>query len=198
MTTQGRVWVLLVLAVGTLGSQKQMFQPRYVEDGELVRPEGYREWVFVGASLGMGYEQSRSSPAEVPHSARFHNIYIQPEAYRRFAATGEFPDKTVLVMEVLTAGSNASINRQGRFEDRAVGIEAAVKDTVRFPEKWSYYSFIGPGDRPLAKAKPFDKDRCWSCHRQHGAVDNVFVQFYPVLREARARTSPSQAGVAAR
>jgi hypothetical protein len=24
---------------------------------------------------------------------------------------------------------------------------------------------------------------CYSCHLEHGAVDNTFVQFYPVLME---------------
>ena len=39
-------------------------------------------------------------------------------------------------------------------------------------------------DSPATTAKPFAKDRCWKCHNEHAAVDNVFVQFYPVLRDA--------------
>ena len=27
--------------------------PRYTSDGDLLRPEGYRTWVFVGAALGL-------------------------------------------------------------------------------------------------------------------------------------------------
>ena len=184
---KGRVWVLIALVAGILGAQEAMVRRRFTPDGELLRPEGYRQWIFVGASLGMSYEETRGSAAEMPHGARFHNVYIQPEAYRHFARTGEFPDKTILVMEVLSAGSNASINKQGRFEEQSIGIEAAVKNIGRLPEDWSYYSFIGPGDRALAKAKPFAKDTCWTCHRRHGEVDNVFVQFYPVLRDVRPK-----------
>ena len=91
----------------------------------------------------------------------------------------------MLVMEVIRPGTNASINKRGMFQDQFVGVEVALKDESRFPEKWAYFNFIGAGGKALSKAKPFAKDRCWTCHNEHGAVDNVFVQFYPVLREAR-------------
>jgi hypothetical protein len=177
-----RVITALLMFGGVLGCEEKMYEPRYAERNQLLRPEGYREWVFVGADLGMGYGEGQASK-----TASFHNIYIQPEAYRRFAATGQFPDKTILVMEKVSAGANASINRRGQFEDHFQGIEAAVKDENRFPEKWAYFDFIGTGPAPLPKARPFPKEACWKCHNEHGAVDNVFVQFYPVLREARQR-----------
>ena len=155
-------------------------EPRYSASDELLRPEGWREWIFVGSSLGMGYQEGGGSDV-----GRFHNVYIPPQAYRAFRDTGKFPDKTMLVMEVLTAGSDASINKKGHFEDRSLGIEVALKDESRLAEKWAYFNFIGSGGKPLASAKPFPKEACWNCHNQHGGADNVFVQFYPVLREAR-------------
>jgi hypothetical protein len=174
-----RYSALLVFAAVVLSSSEPMPAPRYTEN-RLVRPEGYREWMFVGSNLGMGYKDGQ--PDKDP---KFHNIYIQPEAYRSYAKTGQFPDKTMLVMEVVSRGTNASINRQGQFGDRFLGVEVALKDEKRFPEKWAYFNFIGSDGSSLAEAKPFPKDACWSCHNQHGASDNVFVQFYPVLREAR-------------
>lgn len=68
-----------------------------------------------------------------------------------------------------------------------IGIEAAVKDTRRFPEKWAYSGFIGENGKALPEAAAFPKEACWNCHDEHGAVDNVFVQFYPALRVARAK-----------
>jgi hypothetical protein len=162
----------------------EMPQPRYAEGNELIRPEGYRDWKFVGANIGMGYTEGQATPENAP----FHNIYIQKEAFRQYVERGTFPDKTMLVMEVVSSGTNASINRRGRFQDRLVGVEVAVKDETRFPEKWAYFNLIAGRDKPpLARAKAFPKDSCWKCHNEHGAVDNVFVQFYPVLREARGR-----------
>ena len=73
--------------------------------------------------------------------SRFHNVYLHPDAYQHFKKTGGFPEKTILAMEVFTPGSQASINRQGSFEDRSVGLEAAVKDSSRFDESWAYFSF---------------------------------------------------------
>ncbi|MEO7146092.1 MAG: cytochrome P460 family protein [Bryobacteraceae bacterium] len=156
-----------------------MTLPRFSARGQLLRPEHYREWIFAGSSLGMGYREGAASGEQ-----KFHNVYLQPEAYRSYAATGAFPDKTILVMEVVTAGSNASINRTGHFEDRFAGIEVAVKDRARFPEQWAYFNFIGSGGEALAAATAFPKESCWNCHHQHAAADNVFVQFYPVLKAA--------------
>jgi len=168
--------------MGAAASEAQLGQPRFFEGNQLMRPAGYREWVFVGSSLGMSYTEEKNEG-----TPNFTNIYIQPETYRQFAATGKFPDRTLLVMEIVSAGNRASINKQGQFEDRFVGIEAAVKDEKRFSEKWAYFSFIGPHGEALAQAKPFPKEACWKCHHDHGAADNVFVQFYPALREVGNR-----------
>ena len=178
----GKFLAMLLAGAGALSGQGRMAGPRFAGGNQLVRPEGYRQWVFVGSSLGMSYNEGQAGDAP-----EFHNVYIQPEAYRQFAETGKFPDQTVLIMEVLSAGGNASINKRGHFEDRFIGIEAAIKDEKRFPEKWAYFDFIGASGQALARAKPFPKEACWQCHNQHGAADNVFVQFYPVLRVATER-----------
>lgn len=153
-------------------------EPRFTDNKELVRPQGYREWVFVGSSLGMSYQEGQ--PKREP---KFHNIYLKPAAYQHFQKTGGFAEGTILVMEVANAASQSSINRHGQFQDRFIGIEAAVKDSSRFPEKWAYFSFIGEDGSPKKTAKAFPQDACWSCHNEHGSVDNVFTQFYPVLRQ---------------
>ncbi|MGH9658182.1 MAG: cytochrome P460 family protein [Bryobacteraceae bacterium] len=172
-----RIMMAVALA---LAARAEMPVPRYTAAGELIRPEGYREWMFVGSNLNMGYQEPAAAAA--PKTSTFHNIYIQREAYKQYERTGKFPDKTMLVMEVVAAGTNASINKQGQFGDRFVGIEVALKDEGRFAEKWAYFDMIGKASAPA-----FAKDRCWSCHNQHGSDDNVFVQFYPVLRAARPK-----------
>jgi hypothetical protein len=155
--------------------------PKYTESGRLVRPEGYREWMFVGANLGMGYTEGQAKPRTT-----YHNIYMQREAYQAYKTRGKFPDKTMLVMEVMSMGTNASINKQGSFADKLIGVEVSVKDESRFAQdKWAYFNFIGEKDKQLADSAPFRKQQCWNCHNEHAAVDNVFVQFYPALRDLR-------------
>ncbi len=58
----------------------------------------------------------------------------------------------------------------------------ALKDSDRFEDGWAYFNFSRRGE--LAKEAPtFPKAACYNCHDSHAADDNVFVQFYPVLRE---------------
>ncbi len=177
MVRNAAVCLMLLWIALPAAENAKMAEPRYENGAELVRPEGYRDWKFVGANSGMGYNEN------VPRSPTFHNIFIQPEAYREFARTGVFPDKTMLVMEVLSIGTSASINKHGQFQDRLIGVEVALKDSSKFAEKWAYFNFIGPGGAALARSKAFPKEACWKCHNEHGTHDNVFVQFYPVLRE---------------
>ena len=58
----------------------------------------------------------------------------------------------------------------------------ALKDSARFDGGWAYFDFSGG----KTTAKPFAKQQCSSCHAEHAADDNVFTQFYPVLRRAKA------------
>jgi len=151
--------------------------PEYDPAGALRRPEGYREWVFVGASLGLSYREGAapSGPGE------FHHVYIRPESYAAFLRTGSFPDRTMLVLELHEAAQKVAPSLHGLFEGQRVALEVAVKDT-RLPDGWGYFGF---GDGSLATATAHPRAACFECHRQHAAADNVFVQFYPVLRDAR-------------
>jgi hypothetical protein len=58
----------------------------------------------------------------------------------------------------------------------------ALKDHDKFDEGWAYFDFAN-GSKKTSTA--FPKGSCFSCHKEHGADDNVFTQFYPVLREAK-------------
>lgn len=171
---------LILLPLVLCSEEASMPKPKYADNGDLVRPESYREWMFVGANLGMAYTEGQAKP-----QSNYHSIYMQREAYQHYVKTGKFADKTILVMEVLSAGTNVSINKQGSFADQHIGIEVALKDESKFPDKWAYFNFIGQSGKELTQAAPMPKERCWRCHNQHGAVDNVFVQFHTVLRDAR-------------
>ncbi|MBM3736577.1 MAG: hypothetical protein FJW39_12400 [Acidobacteria bacterium] len=177
-----RLRIGIVFAASLAIGEESMQKPRYAEGNQLLRPEGYREWMFAGANYGMGYTDPQVSGDKKDKT--FHNIFIQKQAYRDFARTGSFPEGTMLVMEVVKPGTNKPPNKQGIFQDEFVGIEVAVKDSSKFEEKWAYFALFEKG-RQLDKAKAFPKNACWKCHNENGAADNVFVQFYPALRDAR-------------
>ena len=53
--------------------------PRFEGKDTLLRPAGYRQWVFVGSSLGLRYDpQAGEKPNPGPE--RYHNVYINPAA----------------------------------------------------------------------------------------------------------------------
>jgi Cytochrome P460 len=145
--------------------------PQFTPDGQLMLPKNYREWIFVTAGLGMTYGPAGAAQGQEP---RFDNVFVTREAYTSFLSTGTWPDKTMFVLEVRSSQSKASINKDGRFQSDVVAIEAEVKDGG----KWKFYGF-GTGN-PAGKQIPATAT-CYSCHGQHGAVDNTFVQFYPTL-----------------
>lgn len=161
--------------------------PVYTSDGRLMFPSNYREWVYLTSGVDMSYSPNAMS---MDHSM-FDNVFVNPEAYKAFLQTGTWPDKTMLVLEVRVAGSNASINKSGHFQtSQLMGREVHVKDTSRFEGNWAFFGFE---DTDPAKQVPKDA-ACYSCHQQHAAVDTTFVQFYPTLIElAKKKGTLSQA-----
>ncbi len=151
--------------------------PRYAADGRLQRPEGYERWVSVGASLGLSYsEHARPSGSDT-----FHHVYLDPAAYAHFARTGSFPDPTMLVLEIHQRAERGAPARQGYFEGDRLAIEVALQDSSRFADGWAYFDFSDG----KTVSEPFDKQQCYSCHLEHAEDDNVFTQFYPVMRRLK-------------
>lgn len=178
-------WVVLLAFMGTvsLGSVLGSGTPAAQFEGKdtLLRPVGYREWVFVGSSLGLRYdEKAEEKPAS--KSEPYHNVYINPAAYREFSNTGKFPEGTVMILELASAETKNEPGLQGSYQKDYVALAASVKDTKRFEGGWAYFSFTEKNGNPKSKAQPFPNTACWSCHHQKAATDHVFTQFYPVLR----------------
>ncbi len=150
--------------------------PAYTKTGELLAPANYREWVYVTSGIDMSYAPK---PAGMEDHSMFDNVFVNPEAYRSFLATGTWPDKTVMVLEGREARSKGSINQHGHFQAGGVmDLEFHVKDEARFPGKWAFFSFdsaTGNGTL-IPQGAP-----CYTCHTAHAAVDTTFVQFYPTL-----------------
>jgi hypothetical protein len=145
----------------------------FTRDGLLHFPAGYRNWVY----LTSGFDMSYNPGMQMGDQHTFDNVFVNPEAYRVFQATGTWPDKTAFVLEERSARGKGSINKTGNFQGDVAGVEMHVKDEARFPGKWAFFSFNG--DKPAAMIPPAAS--CYSCHSEHGAVDTTFVQFYPTL-----------------
>src|SRR5258708_952484 len=185
------------LAASSPRAQAQLAgEPRYAPSGELLLPHGFETWVFVGSNLGLSYTPDAAAAASTPPPRagrqQFHNVSINKAAYDYFLANDRFPDRTVLVMQVFEAADKEprGVLASGVFNGRRVGLEVAVKNTSRPDGKatpWAYYNFTDPSDRSkvLASATAFPDEICANCHQHHASIDNVWVQFYPALRDRR-------------
>jgi len=143
----------------------------------MLPPANYREWIYLTSGIDMSY-----SPKAMDMGggmSMFDNVFVNPEAYRSFLATGTWPDKTIMILEGREAHTKGSINQRGHFQ--AVGVmdlEVHVKDEARFPGKWAFFGFDKPDKNGtlVPQGAP-----CYKCHAEHAAVDTTFVQFYPTL-----------------
>ncbi|HYI94899.1 MAG TPA: cytochrome P460 family protein [Bryobacteraceae bacterium] len=152
---------------------------KFTKMDELVRPDDYREWIFLSSGLGMTYGPNAPAPGA---PLRFDNVYANPSSYREFVKTGKWPDGTVLILEIRESESKGSINQHGRYQTAVSAIEAHVKDSRRISTNngWAFYDIDPKGVRTTSKPLPVG-NRCETCHSTNGAVDSTFVQFYPDL-----------------
>jgi hypothetical protein len=148
---------------------------KFNSDGALVRPEGYRRWVYVSSGFGMSYNPDPSGSG----APMFTNVFVNPASYDYFLANGKWPDKTMFVLEMYGSTSHGSINKNGSYQSAFHGLDVEVKDESRFADKWAYFGFDPEQKYSMANAP--SKNDCWQCHDQNAAVEHSFVQFYPEL-----------------
>jgi Cytochrome P460 len=157
----------------------------FTPDGKMKRPDGYRNWVYVGAVVTPN--DLNDGEAAFPE---FHSVYMDPESFAHYEKTGEFRDGTVMIKELIGVGAKEATSGKGYFMGDFRGLEASIKDSKRFkdePGSWAYFSF---GHKyPLkAEATKQAAASCNACHQTNAAKDDVFSQYYPVLRAAAPRS----------
>jgi hypothetical protein len=164
---------VLCLTLLAAAPEETMPKPRYDEKGQLLRPDDYREWMFLSAGYGMNY-----SPEPGGHEM-FTNVFVQRWAYDEFVKSGKWPEQSMFVIDERDAASRSSINQKGHYQTDLMGLAVEVKDSARNPDKWAYYAF---GDQNKSAGAMPHGNPCWSCHEAHAAVEHTFVQFYPTLK----------------
>ena len=136
----------LLLALSLIGVSMAAQQgPRFTTDGRLMRPDNYREWVFLSSGLGMTY-------GSVASGTNGRGLLRLRQCVRCAAGvqgvsleTGTWPDKTIFALEIRSSASKGSINKGGHYQESAVGLEVEVKDESRFPNKWAFFDFSAAG-----------------------------------------------------
>jgi len=159
-------------------------RPQFNDKNELLIPKRYREWIFVGSSLGLGYDEDGKKPNAEPRGG-FKHAYINRLGYNAYRDTGRFPVGTMLILEGASRGQKTNPQLRGWFSNQFSGMEAAVKTGDRFDDPWTYYMFPRENGKLPAKGRRIKRKGCINCHSKHAKTDHVFTQFYPVLRNLR-------------
>jgi len=107
-TITGRAVFAFVLTMMTAAVAADEFFT--INDGQLERPTGYREWVFVGTPVTPN--DLNNGKAAFPE---FHNVYIDPLSWAHWKKTGEFRDGTILMKELVGVGAKAAVSDNGYF-----------------------------------------------------------------------------------
>jgi hypothetical protein len=177
------VLILGVLSTASIAEEKGDRVYSFNDQDELIQPEGYREWIYVGTPVTPN--ELNNGKAAFPE---FHNVYIYPEHFKKWKKTGSFPDGTILMKELVSVGSKQAASGVGYFMGEFIGLEATIKDSKRFksePGQWAYFSFTREGKKPAKTGKAFPANKCNFCHQAFAKDDWVFTQYYPVLRAAK-------------
>ncbi len=175
------------LSVG-MSLAAEIAQATFNAENVVNAPKGYRQWIFVGSPLTPNALNDGAAPFP-----EFHNVYVEPSAFKHFVDTGEWAEGTQIAKELALVyqndndelGATFEVSGHGYQQGEFSGLELTVKDNARFPEMpggWAYFSF-GHHAPPYAEtATAFASESCNACHDANADTDFVFTQFYPVLR----------------
>ncbi len=163
--------------------------PKWNDKGELLQPTEFRAlWVYLGSPFTPN--ALNNGKAGFPE---YHNVYVQPSAFKAYRETGKWPEGTMMLKELQLVdqakgdeadGSRYEVSGRGYFPGAVNGMDVAVKDSSRFGEtkNWGYFNF-GHHAPPYAKsAAAAPAASCAQCHIDNAGPDMVFEKFYkPIL-----------------
>jgi hypothetical protein len=166
---------------------KQPGGAQFTPDGKMKLPTGYREWVFLGSPLTPN--ALNGGNASFPE---FHNVYVEQRNFDAYQKTGDFPEGTVLVKELVLLqkpifpdGSQQAPSGRGYFDGNFNCMDVSVKDTKKYAKTngWGYYTFGHHPEPCEATAAEKPVAECAGCHIANVAnTDMTYIQFYPVLQ----------------
>jgi hypothetical protein len=150
---------------------------RYDSSRHLVRPSDLDRWVFLGASLGMNYNDAAFS---VEHPGAFQVVLMEPSAYEYFLKHGRYADGSMFLLSFYDTQRGVSIDRAGFVPGALSAFEIHLIDRARYTEGHAFFPFAKEAGQ--SEVLP-PGSACVKCHVPKGAYDGTFTQFYPAIRE---------------
>jgi hypothetical protein len=152
------------------------------DTGKIRVPEDYTSWEFLGAwSIAAKGDDAKGAK-------ELHNVYASKGTIEAFRKTGQFPDKAVLVKEILTTETGRLTTGTASWATEYKGWFVMIKDTEgRFPDNklwgggWGW-AWFDADDRENPVTKNY-KTECISCHIPAKDDDWIYLRGYPVLQK---------------
>ena len=149
---------------------------RVTAEGKLQKPADLENWVFLGASLGMGYNPGSFNAAR---PGQFQVAMMEPTAYRYFVKTGRYAPGSMFLLSFYDADKQVrSINQNSFTQADLTNYEIHLID----PASKEGHTFFMFGPDTAAGNPVAPGNACVRCHVQHGAFGGTFAQFYPTIR----------------
>ena len=183
--------ISLVIATGITASANpdvfETFRTVVDSNGNISLPLEYRRsWSFLGTWSVAKAEAKPGSAVSEKGAAALHNVYVQPDAITAFKQSGEFPDGTVLIKELLKTTTDSMTTGTVSFGHDVEGWFVMVKDRHdRFPDHplwgggwgWALIDATAP---ETTVTKDY-KTECVGCHIPAQNTDWIYIKGYPVL-----------------
>jgi hypothetical protein len=170
-------------AVGALGQHEPQFEAKSLHiarisaDGKLQKPADLESWIFLGTSLGMGYNPGSFNAA---HPGQFQVVLMEPNAYRHFVRNGSYAPGSMFLLSFYNIDEHErSINQNGFTQADLTNYEIHLIDPARGQDGRTFFVF---GANDVEGAPLPAGNNCVNCHVKHGAFQGTFAQFYPTLR----------------
>jgi hypothetical protein len=184
--------VVLGLAVAafaqTAAPAKRLEIANLTADGNLRKPADLDNWIFLGTSLGMGYNPGSFNAAQ---PGQFQVVLMEPNAYRHFVKHRSYAPGSMFLLAFYDSDKQQrSINQSGFTQADLTNFEIHLIDPTQGKDGRVFYMF-GANDAQGHAMPP--GNGCVSCHNKHGVFDGTFVQFYPTLRPYIAKEALERA-----
>jgi hypothetical protein len=147
-------------------------------NGKLRKPADLSNWVFLGTSLGMGFNPGSFNAA---NPGQFQVVLMEPKAFEHFQQHGNYAPGSMFVLAFYGADTQKrSNNRRGFTQGDLTNFEIHYIGEGAGEDRHVFYMF-GADDTEGTPLPP--KNSCVRCHVDHGAFGGTFAQFYPVIRK---------------
>ena len=157
------VFVTLLLLCAMAFSSELPPSHSKINNKELLLPANYHNWVTLSpAAAGIPSHRHKSVASK---------LFVEPTAFEHFTKTGEWPNNTVIVLEL------SQTKARTRTKSGVMGLEAAVKNDSGFPDPWSYYGIVY--DRSQQPSGTLKAEKPCDCDQP---LDSMLAMAFPTLR----------------